>query len=149
MEEFKFTKSTFEDKDMLNELKENEEKLIQVKGKIDFFFDETGLNNVIYDKNYYLKQYGNDNNYVNYIFNCHPFLFHVYDYMSGENFLADVECGGFIDYDGSLGEVVVDGYLSNLGLNYKGIHQGKFKVSGKVWKKLCKEHNIMVNWANK
>lgn len=41
----------------------------------------------------------------------------IYQLMSGEEFLSQVRCGGFIDYDGAISEIFVDSYVSNLGLN--------------------------------
>jgi hypothetical protein len=73
----------------------------------------------------------------------------IYDLMSGEDFYRCVDGGGFIDYDGSLAEVFVDGYSSNLGLRHRGLNQGKFMVDGKTWLKICKAYKVEVNWANK
>lgn len=42
-----------------------------------------------------------------------PFVAKDYaDVMSREDWLACVEAGGFIPYDGHLGEIVIDGYLT-------------------------------------
>ena len=68
--------------------------------------------------------------------------------MDGKEFLEYVEGGDFIDSDGSLSAIYVDGYLSNLGLNYRGICQGDFLVSGKVFKGICEKHHVLVDWAN-
>lgn len=73
----------------------------------------------------------------------------VADIMTGEDFLESVESGCFIDYDGSLSAVYVDGYESNLGLAHKGICQGKFLVDGDVFKDICENHHVLVDWANK
>lgn len=75
--------------------------------------------------------------------------FDTYDYMDGKEFLDYVRSGSIIDYDGSLGEVVVDGYISNLGLAEKGLMQGEFLVSGDVFEEICEDHEVKVNWANK
>ena len=72
-----------------------------------------------------------------------------YDVMTGEEFYNNVDDGMFINYDGSIAKVWVDGYISNLGLYHKGICQGEFKVNGSTWLKLCNEHEVFVNWANK
>lgn len=73
----------------------------------------------------------------------------IYQLMSGEEYLSQVRCGGFIDYDGAISEIFVDSYVSNLGLNECGICQGKFLVNGDIFEELCKIHKIEVNWANK
>ena len=73
----------------------------------------------------------------------------IYDLLPGMDFYYAVDHGCFIDYDGTLDCIFVDGYLSNLGLSHKGIHQGEFLVTGDVFKQLCEEHRIEVNWANK
>lgn len=75
--------------------------------------------------------------------------FPIYDLMSGEKFLDYVDGGFFIDYDGSLAEVFVDGYISNLGLNHQGIRQGRFLATKEFWENLMKTNKIEVNWANK
>ena len=75
--------------------------------------------------------------------------FPIYDLMSGEEFYEHVDGGGFIDYDGSIVHVFINGYDSNLGLYHRGICQGKFIVDGDTWLELCKEFKVEVNWANK
>lgn len=71
------------------------------------------------------------------------------DLMTGIEFYEAVDSGCIVDYDGMLGEVFVDGYISNLGLCHKGLCQGEFLVDGNSWKVLCDEHNIEVIWSNK
>lgn len=71
------------------------------------------------------------------------------DIMSGKDFYEDVDCGGIIDYDGCIGEVYIDGYVSNLGLHHRGLLQGGFPVDGPTWLGLCKDHDIEVEWCNK
>jgi hypothetical protein len=74
---------------------------------------------------------------------------YIYDLMSGKEFYESVDDGGFIDYDGSIAAIYIDGYKSNLGLFHKGINQGSFMVDGDTFLELCDEHDIQVNWANK
>lgn len=71
------------------------------------------------------------------------------DLMTGKEFYECVDCGGIIDYDGSLGEVLIDGYRSNLGLCHRGICQGGFIVDGPTWLEMCEKFNIEVEWCNK
>ena len=73
----------------------------------------------------------------------------VYDLMPGKEFLNDVRNGCIIDYDGTLSDIFVDGYRTNLGLDEAGLSQGSFLVSGKVFEWLCDEHEVLVNWANR
>lgn len=75
--------------------------------------------------------------------------FPIYDLMSGEEFLNDVDNGLFIDYDGTLAEVFVDGCISNLGLWHVGIRQGRFLATKEFWENLMRTNKIEVNWANK
>lgn len=106
------------------------------KGFINFVYDEEGLNS-------YIREFSD----AELEFDCDKF--EIYSLMTGEEFLKDVDTGGYIDYDGTLADVFVDGYKSNLGLFHEGIHQGNFLVSEKIWKMLCEENKIEVNWANK
>lgn len=69
--------------------------------------------------------------------------------ISGINFLSDVDEHGIIDEDGSLVNVLVDGYVSNLGLSHEYFSQGQFLVTADIWKELCGKYNIQVEWANK
>lgn len=73
----------------------------------------------------------------------------IADLMDGIEFLEDVLDGSFIDYDGTLAEIFVDGYKSNLGLAAGGIEQGKFLVDENVFRMICEEYKVEVNWANK
>lgn len=71
------------------------------------------------------------------------------DLMDGEEFYEHVDSGGFIDEDGLLANVYINGYNSNLGLCHKGLAQGGFLVDGATWLKLCNEYTIEVEWCNK
>ena len=71
------------------------------------------------------------------------------DLMSGKEFYEDVDGGCIIDYDGILGEVFVNGYVSNLGLCHRGLCQGYFIVDGETWLDICEEFDVEVEWCNK
>ena len=71
------------------------------------------------------------------------------DLFTGKEFLEYVRSGGFIDYDGSISHIFVDGYDTNLGLFEGGICQGNFIVDGTMFEKICEEHDVIVDWANK
>lgn len=73
----------------------------------------------------------------------------VYDLMPGEKFLDAVRSTCITDDDGTLSDIFVDGLCTNLGLIEAELSQGKFLVSGKVFEKICNEHEVLVNWANK
>lgn len=72
-----------------------------------------------------------------------------YSLMSGSAFLSLVDSTCIIDDDGLLSEVLVDGFISNLGLSHKHFSQGDFLVTYDVWKDICSNHDVVVNWANK
>ena len=72
-----------------------------------------------------------------------------YDLMTGQEFLEAVDSGSIMDYDGTLSEILADGYITNLGLVHKGLQQGDFLVNADAFKELCNEYDIKVNWANK
>lgn len=116
--------------------KENNSKKYKAKGVINFTFN--GSNVIMEQRDFIVaeKDLGWDE-------------FPIYDLMSGEEFLNDVDAGFFIDYDGTLAEVFVDGCLSNLGLNHQGIRQGRFLATKEFWESLMKTNKIEVNWANK
>ena len=116
--------------------KENNSKKYKAKGVINFTFN--GSNVIMEQRDFTTaeKDLGWDE-------------FPIYALMSGEEFLNDVDAGFFIDYDGTLAEVFVDGCLSNLGLNHQGIRQGRFLTTKEFWESLMKTNKIEVNWANK
>lgn len=116
--------------------KENNSKKYKAKGVINFTFN--GSNVIMEQRDFTVaeKDLGWDE-------------FPIYALMSGEEFLNDVDAGFFIDYDGTLAEVFVDGCLSNLGFNHQGIRQGHFLATKEFWESLMKTNKIEVNWANK
>ena len=131
------------------------------KGYMDFFCDK-GILFQRYDEEYFLDRFMTENrkNYnaeqleaaaQNYIKNLYEenFTYTIFHEMSGLDFLKDVEDGCFIDYDGTLCQVYVEGFVTNLGLRHRGINQGEFKLSGDAWKRLCLAYDVKVNWANK
>jgi hypothetical protein len=71
------------------------------------------------------------------------------DLMSGKEFYDNVDDTSLIDYDGSMSDVFVDGYRSNLGLFHKGLSQGRFLVDGPTWLDICEEFDVEVEWCNK
>ena len=71
------------------------------------------------------------------------------DITSGKDFYEEVDGGCIIDYDGSIGNIYVNGYKSNLGLFHKGLCQGYFIVDGPTWLDICEEFDVEVEWCNK
>lgn len=69
--------------------------------------------------------------------------------LTGERFIEDIEANAITDNDGYIDHIFVDGKISNLGISHKGVQQGKFLVNGELWKELCKEYKIEVDWVNK
>ncbi len=73
-------------------------------------------------------------------------IYHLFD---GKKFIRNIENGCISNYDGSIANIFVDGYESNLGIFYKGFLDGDFLVDKETFLSLCKEHKIEVNWTNK
>lgn len=73
----------------------------------------------------------------------------IYDLFDGEKFLEYVNDGCITDYDGCISDILVDGYISNLGLASDNLMQGDFLVNEEAWLDICKNHKVEVNWANK
>lgn len=73
----------------------------------------------------------------------------IYSLMSGKEFVSLVDSGCIIDDDGSLSNIFIDGYNSNLGLHHKGLTDGSFLVDKDTFLDICKHHKVEVNWANK
>lgn len=72
-----------------------------------------------------------------------------YDIMSGIDFLESVLSGSITDYDGSIAQIFVDGYKSNLGLCTDNLIDGEFLIDEFTFREICSEHKVEVNWANK
>lgn len=77
------------------------------------------------------------------------YTFEIFSLIPGSDFLDMIDNQCIIDNDGDLAAVFVDGYMSNLGLVHKDFLQGNFLVDSDEWRKICSEHDIEVNWANK
>lgn len=72
-----------------------------------------------------------------------------YDFIDGLEFLDSVRKGMFTDYDGEILEIIIDDYVSNLGLVEEGFVSGDFLVDGNIFEEICKQYKVIVNWANK
>lgn len=125
------------------------------KGYIEFSLGVDGIQYRIYDRDYYLKH---EQGYIKDTVFCeqvvdhmyrHNFTKQIYDLIDGKKFLEAVQEGYFIDYDGIISDVFVDGYVSNLGLITDNLTKGKFLVTAEVWEEICDGFKVEVNWANK
>lgn len=73
----------------------------------------------------------------------------VYDFgdlFNGMDFLNDARTGYIIEYDGTLGCVIVDGMASNIGLSTDSFSAGAFLLEESAYEKLCQEHKVEVLW---
>jgi hypothetical protein len=110
-----------------------------IKGRVWFYLNDGYIENCIKDYTEEEKEFTG----------MYPTKYDIYDLFSGDEFASCVEDGGFIDYDGSISDIFVNDYVSNLGIWDYGIHQGKFCLGLNDFRELCKEYKIEVNWANK
>ena len=127
----------------------------KAKGYIEFSLGSNGIEYRIYDRDYYLRRekgYIRDDAFceevVEHMYQ-HNFTKKIYDLIDGKVFLENVQEGYFIDYDGTISDVFVDGYISNLGLTTNNLTKGKFLMSAEMWEEICDEFKVEVNWANK
>ena len=122
------------------------------KGSIDFFIDDEGdISFIQTTVEQVAKEVCNSpvtEDYVKFIQDS-VFSHSIYDMMNIKDFIDCIECGGITNYDGSIANVFVDGYKSNLGLCMNGFIDGSFLVSKTIMKELASSHEITVNWANK
>lgn len=127
----------------------------KAKGYVEFSLGKDGVEYRIYDRDYYLKRekgYIDDDAWcqemVEHMYR-HNFTKDIYDLIGGKEFLEAVQGSFFTDYDGTISDIFVDGYISNLGLTTNNLTKGKFLLSTEMWKEICDEFKVEVNWANK
>lgn len=127
------------------------EEKFKSKGSITFFIDDEGDISFIQRT---IKQMAaeaghmTDKNYIEFLQDT-TFAYPIYDMMNINEFIECLEDGGITNYDGSIANIFVDGYKSNLGLCIDGFIDGSFLVSKTIIKELASCHEIIVNWANK
>lgn len=119
----------------------------ETKGAIEFCLGEDGIEYRIYDKDWYMEEYKNEQ-IVGMIFKD-EYTKDIYHLFDGMEFFDNVDSTCITDYDGHISEIFVDGYISNLGLVHKGFGQGAFLVTPSVWEDICNEFKVEVNWVNK
>lgn len=127
----------------------------KAKGLMLFRLGLDGIETQEFDRDYYDKKYRmlyRDDEMCNEIINQKyewEFTKDIYDLIDGQEFLEFVQTGSFIDYDGYIKDVFVDGYKSNLGLATDNLTSGDFLVDEKVWADICEVYKVEVNWVNK
>ena len=126
---------------------EDKEKKFISKGDIDFVYGKDGMMHRVWQLEDLRRLYhGVLTDDMIKDMHC---TYNIYDLFSGKEFLQMVEEDCIIDYDGSLSDIFVDGYKSNLEFVANNFCQGKFLVTTEIFRELCDEYNIQVNWANK
>ena len=120
----------------------------QTKGRLDFVATIDDVKVAFRDKEWYRKDWGLDATFE--MFWVDHFNKSIYDLYSGEEFLEMVKDGCFTNDDGTVADIFVDGYKSNLGLfTEEGFECGAFKVDEELWLNICDNYKVEVNWANK
>lgn len=112
------------------------------KGYITFYYSKDGLQYDIDEKEDMLKPFRGEDF-------LHWFEKSIGHLLDGKEFYDYVDSGVLIDDDGTLGDVYVNGYISNLGLKHKNLCQGKILLDGVMWLSMCKKYKIEVDWYNK
>lgn len=132
-----------------------DKEIYKAKGNLLFRIGVLGLETQVFDREFYLqhnlKMYSSKEQAkaVTDMLYKDKFDRNIYDLFDGKEFLQMVEDGCLIDYDGHIADVFVDGYKSNLGLATDNLSQGELLVNATVWKELCENFNIEVNWVNR
>lgn len=145
--------------------KERLEKGYKAKGYMTFglCLDEEGyilkyrlykLEDILDDRMKWLSDIPNLPDYDNILENLREEVqldntYEIYYLMDGMEFLNAVLDGSIMDYDGTLSDIFIDGYKSNLGLATEGLEQGEFLVDENLFKQICEQYKVEVNWANK
>lgn len=73
----------------------------------------------------------------------------LYDVLSGLSFLKSVKEKYISNNDGTVIDIFVDGYISNIGLKTNYYSCGNFMLGEQDWKDFCKKHKVLVNFAHK
>lgn len=120
----------------------------KTNGRLDFVATIDDIKVGIRDKEWYRRDWGHDATFE--MFWEDRFSENIYDLFSGEEFLKMVQDHSIINYDGTVADVFVDGYKSNLGLyTDNGFECGGFQVDDELWLQICDNYKVEVNWANK
>ena len=94
--------------------------IFKAKGELDFFLADNGeLKRITFERPYYLSIHNKDENFVDWLYERF-FEKETYSIFTGKEFGEMIDTGYIIDYDGTLADVFVDGFVSNLGLFHNG-----------------------------
>lgn len=120
----------------------------KTKGRLDFVATLDDIKVAMKDKEWYRKDWGSDVTFE--MMWKDRFIEDIYDLYSGEEFLELVKDKCIMNYDGTVADIFVDGYKSNLGLfTEEGFECGAFQVDEELWLHICDNYKVEVNWANK
>lgn len=77
-----------------------------------------------------------------------PYSIEVKSLFGGLDFIRLVQCQKLLENQGRIVDVIVDGRKTNLGFS-NGVHfaGGSFLVNAAYWYKLCRKHDVYVNWS--
>ena len=117
-------------------------------GRLDFVATIDDIKVALRDKDWYRKDWGYEPTFE--MMWEDRFTISIYDLYSGKEFLELVKSGCITNYDGTVADVFVDDYKSNLGLyTEEGFECGGFQVDEELWLHICDNYKVEVNWANK
>lgn len=120
----------------------------EAKGTLDFVATIDDIKVAIRDKEWYKRCWNSYSSIFELMWTDH-FVKSIYGLMSGQEFLEAVQNGCLTNYDGSVAQVFVDGYISNLGLfTEDGFQCGDFTVDEELWLQICDNYKVEVNWVN-
>ncbi len=127
------------------------DKEIIANGFMIFRLGSTGIETQTYNKSYYVEE---EHRYIDDLNICNQLVDQrltrtIYDMFDGKEFLDKVKDGYITDYDGTVANVFLDDYVSNLGLATDNLVSSGFLVSEDVWLEICDAYDVKVNWANK
>lgn len=123
-------------------------KIYKTNGRLDFVATLDHTKVALRDKEWYRKDWGYDATFE--MFWADYFHKSIYDLYSGQEFLDLVKDKCIMNDDGTVVDIFVDGYKSNLGLyTENGFECGGFQVDEEMWLHICDNYKVEVNWANK
>lgn len=124
------------------------------KGFLTFYYTPDGIKYTMVDREdteFYIslcKIFGDDKSVIEESIN-YFFSDKVYSLMCGQDFLESVKLGCFINDDGYIDSMYINGYKTNLGLICNGLSSGDFLVDEIIFNEILKNNEVIVNWVNK
>lgn len=143
-------------------MKYSDENRIKTKGTMEFFATEEGVKYIVVDEQELkdivgkaFKVTGIDGyeNFKKYVLDI-LLSYNVKGYfVNGKDFVKKVLSGEYTKVNGKVNSILVDRYVSNLGLFYRSKEGkfadfGEFKVTPDMFEKFCGEHEVMVDWTD-